>query len=92
MFDYEKFENDVVRQMTEVFHRWTEENDDLYIFSLDCAREMDSVAAIANTNANLEEQADEEDEDYWYYKVVAISIPTPFTRKSVSVSEIFSAL
>lgn len=68
MFDYEKFEDDVVRQMTDVFHRWMEENDDLYIFSLDCARGMDSVAAIANTNVNLEEQADEEDEDFWYYK------------------------
>lgn len=68
MFDYEKFENDVVQQMVTVFNRWIEKNDDLYIFSLDCARAMDSVAVIANTIANLEEQAEEEDEDYWYYK------------------------
>lgn len=68
MFDYVKFENDVVQQMTSVFNRWIEENDDLYIFSLDCTREMDSVAVIANTITNLEEQAKEDSEDYWYYK------------------------
>ena len=68
MFNYEKFENDIVQQMMAVFHRWIEDNDDLYIFSLDCARAMDSIAVIANTITNLEEQAEEDSEDYWYYK------------------------
>ena len=68
MFHYEKFENDIVQQMIAVFNRWIEENDDLYIFSLDCARAMDSIAVIANTITNLEEQAEEDSEDYWYYK------------------------
>ena len=68
MFHYEKFENDIVQQMIAVFNRWIEENDDLYIFSFDCARAMDSIAVIANTITNLEEQAEEDSEDYWYYK------------------------
>ena len=34
MFDYEKFENDVVRQMTAVFHRWTVfANSDTYEYT-----------------------------------------------------------
>lgn len=40
MFDYEKFENDVVQQMEAVFDAWIKENDDLYIFSLDCTGGM----------------------------------------------------
>ena len=68
MFDYEKFENSIFQQMVAVFNSWIEENDDLYIFSLDCAREMDSIGAIANTTHYLEEQAEVGSEYYWYYK------------------------
>lgn len=68
MFDYKKFENDVVQQMTVVFNKWICENNDLYIFSLDCTREMGSIGVIANTKHYLDEQAESNSEDYWYYK------------------------
>lgn len=68
MFDYERFENDLVQQMLVVINNWIEQNHDLYIFSLDCARGMESIGAIANTTHYLEEQADTDSEDYWYYK------------------------
>lgn len=68
MFDYEKFENDIVQQMTAVFNNWIMENEDIYIFSLDCASAMDSIGVIANTIHYLEEQADADSQDYWYYK------------------------
>lgn len=68
MFNYEKFENGLVQQMLLIFNTWTEQNHDLYIFSLDCADGMESIGAIANTTHYLEEQADAEPEDYWYYK------------------------
>lgn len=50
MFDYEKFENNVVQQMEIQLNKWLRENDDIYIFALDCARGMESIGAIANTN------------------------------------------
>lgn len=68
MFDYKKFENDVVQQMAAVFNKWISENDDLYIFSLDCTREMGSIGVIANTTHYLDEQAESNTADYWYYK------------------------
>lgn len=68
MFDYKKFENEVVQKMATVFDKWIRENDDLYIFSLDCTREMDSIGVIANTIHYLDEQAEQNSEDYWYYK------------------------
>ncbi len=68
MFDYEKFENEVVHQMEAVFEEWIKDNNDLYIFSLDCTREMDSIGVIANTTHYLEEQVESDSEDYWYYK------------------------
>lgn len=68
MFDYRKFEEDIVLKMTETFKKWTEENDDIYIITLDCAEEMDSIGVIANTKHYLEEQADSDSEDYCYYK------------------------
>lgn len=68
MFDYKKFENDVVQQMELALEKWLEENDDLYILALDCARGMDSIGVIANTAHYLEEQGEPDSEDYWYYK------------------------
>lgn len=68
MFDYKKFENKVVQQMATVFDKRIRENDDLYIFSLDCAREMDSIGVITNTMHYLDEQAKPNSGDYWYYK------------------------
>ena len=68
MFNYEKFENDVLGQMEAVLDKWAEEKDDLYIFSLDCARGMESIGVIANTTHYLEEQAEPDSEDYGYYK------------------------
>ena len=68
MFNYDKFENDVLGQMEAVLDKWAEEKDDLYIFSLDCARGMESIGVIANTTHYLEEQAEPDSEDYGYYK------------------------
>ena len=68
MFDYQKFENDVLQQMKSVMDKWVRENSNLYIFSLDCAREMDSIGVIANTDRYLTEQSRPDSEDYWYYK------------------------
>lgn len=68
MFDYERFENDLVQQMLVVFNNWIEQNHDLYIFSLDCASGMESIGAIANTTRYLVEQAEPTSEKYWFYK------------------------
>ncbi len=68
MFDYNAFEQDVIQQMTIVFQRWTAEHDDIYIFSLDCTRQMDSIGVIANTTHYLEEQTQEDLDTYWYNK------------------------
>lgn len=68
MFDYEKFENDIVLRMTSVLADWTEDIDDIYILSLDCSREMDSIGIIANTMENLETQVEFNNDEYWYYK------------------------
>ena len=68
MFDYTKFENDIVLQLEHILKKRMKEKDDIYILSLDCARGVDSIGAIANTMEYLEEQALEEPEDYWYYK------------------------
>lgn len=69
MFDYEKFQKDVVAAMERKLREWSEENDDIYILSLDLTRGMESVGVYANTEAYLEEQTEEEDEEeFWYYK------------------------
>ena len=56
MFDYEKFEHAILGQMTAVFNKWAEEKEDLYIFSLDCTRNLESIGVIGNTISYLEEQ------------------------------------
>lgn len=68
MFDYENFENNIVQQMEIVLDKWIKENDDIYIFSLDCARGMESIGAIANTTHYLVEQAEPTSSEYWFYK------------------------
>lgn len=68
MFDYNRFENDVVTAMEDTLRKWAEEYGDIYIMSLDCARDMTSIGIIANTKQYLKEQADADSEDYWYYK------------------------
>ena len=68
MFDYKKFENDLVAAMEATLHKWAEEYDDIYILSLDCARDMTSVGMMANTEQHLNEESDAEDDDYWFYK------------------------
>ncbi len=68
MFNYEKFENDIVQSMQIILERWIKENNDLYIFSLDCVGQMDSIGAIANTFHYLKEQTEQDSEDYLYYK------------------------
>ena len=68
MFDYKKFENDVVQQMGGIFSQWTTEHDDMYAFSLDCSMGMESIGINANTVHFLAEQADSDSTDYWYYK------------------------
>lgn len=49
MFDYEKFEKDLVAAMEKKLREWAEENDDIYILSLDLSRGMESVGMYANT-------------------------------------------
>lgn len=49
MFDYEKFKKDIVIAMENVLRKWTKENDDIYIISLDLSRDLDSVGVWANT-------------------------------------------
>lgn len=68
MFDYQKFENDVTEQMKSILRQWKKENDDLYIFALDCSGEFDSIGVMANTTHYLAEQDEPDSEDYWYYK------------------------
>lgn len=69
MFDYEKFQKDVVAAMEKKLREWSEDNDDIYILSLDLARGMESVGVYANTEDHLEEQMEEEDEEeFCYYK------------------------
>ena len=68
MFDYQKFENDVVSAMEHTLRKWKTAYDDIYILSLDCARDMTSAAVYANTKQYLKEQSDPGSDDYWYYK------------------------
>jgi len=68
MFDYKRFENDIVAAMETVLKKWGKEHDDIYILSLDCARDMTSIGVMANTRRYLSEQADADSVDYWYYK------------------------
>lgn len=68
MFDYKKFENDIVIAMENTLRKWTNEYDDIYILSLDCSRDMTSIGIMANTITYLREQSGTDEEDYWYYK------------------------
>lgn len=68
MFDYKKFEQDLVIAMETTLRKWVREYDDIYILSLDCSRDMTSIGMIANTKHYLSEQSDPDVEDYWYYK------------------------
>ena len=69
MFDYEKLKEDLVSAMEKILRKWSEENDDIYILSLDLSRDMESVGVWANTVEYLEEQVDgDTSEDFWYYK------------------------
>lgn len=68
MFDYTKFENDIILEMQGILKKWMQEYDDIYIISLDCSSAMDSIGVIANSKHYLEQQADFGSEDYWYYK------------------------
>jgi len=68
MFDYKKFETDIVAAMEAALKKWGKAHDDIYILSLDCARDMTSIGVMANTRRYLSEQADADSEDYWYYK------------------------
>lgn len=68
MFDYKKFENDVVAVMENTLRKWMNEYEDIYILSLDCERDMSSIGIFANTKQYLEEQSAPESEDYLYYK------------------------
>ncbi|MCX4266398.1 MAG: hypothetical protein OSJ64_06290 [Firmicutes bacterium] len=49
MFDYKKFEDNIVPAMENTLKKWVQEHDDIYIMSLDCARDMTSIGIIANT-------------------------------------------
>ncbi len=68
MFDYKKFENDIVIAMEHTLRKWVKDHDDIYILSLDCSRDMTSIGIIANTEQYLSEQSGTDLEDYWYYK------------------------
>lgn len=58
MFDYKKFENDILIKMENLLWKWENEHDDIYILSLDCSRDMTSIGIIANTRQYLREQSD----------------------------------
>lgn len=58
MFDYKKFENDILIKMETLLWKWENEHDDIYILSLDCSRDMTSIGIIANTTQYLREQSD----------------------------------
>lgn len=68
MFDYKKFENDIVIALENTLRRWAKEYGDIYILSLDCERDMTSIGVFANTKQYLSEQSDPDSDDYWYYK------------------------
>lgn len=68
MFDYEKFKSDIAAAMEKSLRKWAEENDDIYIISLDLSRDMTSVGVWANTMNYLDEQDYDASEDYWYFK------------------------
>jgi len=68
VFDYKKFEDDVVAAMENTWRKWADAYDDIYILSLDCERDMTSIGMFANTKEYLEEQSAPGSEDYWYYK------------------------
>lgn len=68
MFGYKTFENNIVQQMEVILDKWIKENDDIYIFALDCARGMESIGVIANTIHYLAKQAEPFSSEYWYYK------------------------
>ncbi len=68
MFNYKKFENDIVTAMESSLRKWAKKYDDIYILSLDCSRDMESIGIAANTRQYLSEQADMDSDDYWYYK------------------------
>lgn len=68
MFDYIKLENDIISQMQNSLEKLMQEYNDIYILSLDCSADMDSIGIIANTIQYLDEQAEPDSEDYWYYK------------------------
>ncbi len=68
MFDYDKFEDDIVKEMESALNNWISEHNDLYIFTLDCAEGMDSIGAAANTSGYLKERTEEKSSRYWYYK------------------------
>lgn len=68
MFDYKKFENDIVNAMENTLRKWVKEYDDIYILSLECERDMTSIGIFANTKEYLKEQSAPDSDDYWYYK------------------------
>lgn len=68
MFDYEKFKSDIAVAMEKSLRKWAEENDDIYIISLDLSRDMTSVGVWANTMNDLDVQDYDASEDYWYFK------------------------
>lgn len=84
MFDYQRFENDVVQQMEAIFREWTGEHDDLYIFALDCSMGMESIGAVANTADYLAEQAEPDASDYFYYKYCEEEWELPCWFKDIS--------
>lgn len=77
MFDYEKLEYVLLQQMKGILDEWTRKNEDIYIFSLDCAREMKSIGVIANTVHYLVEQTEPDAEE-------RIEIFEKINRKSVT--------
>lgn len=68
MFDYVKLQDELHKEMESTFQQWQKEHDSIYMVSLDCSREMNSIGLIANTKGYLAQQVDEESEEYWYYK------------------------
>ena len=68
-FDYEKLEKNLLEAVEEYAASQLDQNDDMYIMSIEYFPEFTTFIAIrTNTYSYLKEQVDEDDESYTYYK------------------------
>ena len=68
MFDYEKFENDIIIQLERTLQQIKNLREDVYFFSLACAEDCTKVAIFATTKHHFEMLAPKGQPDYFSYK------------------------